>query len=202
MMIIWINGAFGAGKTQTAFELASRLPRTLIYDPENMGYFLRNNLPPELYTGDFQDIPQWRTINVQILEKLAVEYDGDVVVPMTLTSPEYFDEIIGSLRRSGFDVRHFILFASQVTLNKRLNSRLERKNAWSRQQIARCLSAFTSDITEGRIDTDNMSVSQIAGLIAGQIGKPLKPDNSPEMVKRLRRRVLQIKHLLNDRGVK
>jgi chloramphenicol 3-O-phosphotransferase len=33
-MIIWLNGAFGAGKTQTAFELHSRIPDSYVFDPE------------------------------------------------------------------------------------------------------------------------------------------------------------------------
>ena len=33
-MIIWLNGAFGAGKTQTAYELKRRIPGSVIYDKE------------------------------------------------------------------------------------------------------------------------------------------------------------------------
>lgn len=44
-MIIWINGAFGSGKTQTAYELHRRLDGSYVYDPENAGYFIRENLP-------------------------------------------------------------------------------------------------------------------------------------------------------------
>ena len=47
-MIIWLNGAFGAGKTQTAYELRRRLPGSYVYDPENAGFFIRDNLPPGL----------------------------------------------------------------------------------------------------------------------------------------------------------
>ena len=36
-MVIWLNGAFGAGKTQTAYELHRRLPDSFVYDPENAG---------------------------------------------------------------------------------------------------------------------------------------------------------------------
>lgn len=36
-MIIWINGAFGSGKTQTAYELCRRMRGAYVYDPENAG---------------------------------------------------------------------------------------------------------------------------------------------------------------------
>ncbi|WP_353095654.1 hypothetical protein [Tissierella praeacuta] len=44
-MIIWLNGAFGSGKTTCAFELSRRFPNSFVYDPENIGYFIRNNTP-------------------------------------------------------------------------------------------------------------------------------------------------------------
>ena len=40
VMIIWLNGGFGAGKTTLAEELGSRLPCALVYDPEDVGAML------------------------------------------------------------------------------------------------------------------------------------------------------------------
>lgn len=37
-MIFWVNGAFGAGKTQTSYELHRRIPNSFVYDPENVGF--------------------------------------------------------------------------------------------------------------------------------------------------------------------
>ena len=55
-MIIWINGAFGSGKTTTAIEIERRLKNSFLYDPENIGYFLRRNMPKEIWAvDDFQD---------------------------------------------------------------------------------------------------------------------------------------------------
>ena len=42
-MILWINGSFGAGKTTVAYELERRLEKAFVYDPENIGYFLRKD---------------------------------------------------------------------------------------------------------------------------------------------------------------
>ena len=39
-MIIWINGAFGSGKTQAAYELCRRMRGAYVYDPENAGCFI------------------------------------------------------------------------------------------------------------------------------------------------------------------
>ena len=46
--MIWLNGTFGAGKTATAYLLQSRLPHASVFDPENAGFYLRQNLPEEL----------------------------------------------------------------------------------------------------------------------------------------------------------
>src|ERR1022692_2579751 len=60
-MMIWVNGAFGAGKTTLADELHRRLPEALAFDPEYVGYILGKWVPsPE--SGDFQDIPLWRKL--------------------------------------------------------------------------------------------------------------------------------------------
>ena len=40
-MIVWLNGAFGAGKTSTAKELLQLLPNARLYDPEHVGFLLR-----------------------------------------------------------------------------------------------------------------------------------------------------------------
>ena len=53
-MLLWINGPFGGGKTQTAHEIRRRLPGSVVCDPEHPGFGLRRMLPPDL-RGDFQD---------------------------------------------------------------------------------------------------------------------------------------------------
>lgn len=36
-MIVWINGAFGAGKTTTGRELIELIPNSTLFDPEVIG---------------------------------------------------------------------------------------------------------------------------------------------------------------------
>lgn len=127
-MIIWINGAFGSGKTQTAYELCRRMRGAYVYDPENAGCFIRDNLPPGIRTGDFQDYPMWRGFNLDMLSYIAERYPGDIIVPMTLTSRAYFEEIIGALSRK-HEIRHVILYARKKTILKRLASRLEGRSS-------------------------------------------------------------------------
>ena len=65
-MIIWLNGAFGAGKTTAAQETLDLLPGSALFDPELVGSGLRTMLPKErlAQVDDFQDLPSWRRLVV------------------------------------------------------------------------------------------------------------------------------------------
>ena len=128
-MIVWLNGAFGAGKASCAHELHRRIPGSFVYDPENIGYFLRRNTPKSMHAADFQDDPLWRAFNCRILRDLSQRYSGTIIVPMTLVRRAYFDEIITRLRTEGADIRHYILWASPETLTRRLSRRREGRRA-------------------------------------------------------------------------
>ncbi len=54
-MIIFINGAFGVGKTTVAELLVSRLPNGLLFDPEEVGGAPSRMLRPIATFDDFQD---------------------------------------------------------------------------------------------------------------------------------------------------
>lgn len=128
-MIIWVNGAFGSGKTQTAYELQRRIPDSFIYDPENVGFFIRRNIPAEVKKSDFQDYPMWSEINYSMLKHINNNYEGTIIVPMTIVNPQYFEEIVGRLRSDSISINHFALRANKEVIQKRLRSRGERKNS-------------------------------------------------------------------------
>ena len=166
-MILWLNGAFGAGKTAVAEELCRRLPGTFLYDPENAGQFLRQNLPEPLCPWeDFQDDPLWRQFNAALLERLAREYTGPVIVPMTVTSPQYWQELTALLREE--DLQAFVLWAQPDPLKARLAGRGDGADSWPVRQIDRCCRGL-KDLPGKVISTDDLTVEQVTAWILNEI---------------------------------
>lgn len=194
-MIIWLNGAFGAGKTQTAFELHRRLPGSFVFDPENAGYYIRKNVPRALAKSDFQDYPLWREFNYSFLRYLDREYNGTLIVPMTIVDPSYFAEIAGKLREEGVTVHHFALCATRETLLKRLRSRGERAGGWPAQQIDRCVAGLAHEAFREHLQTDELSIRQVAETIAQRLGIELQPDNRSRLARWKDRIATQIRHI-------
>lgn len=165
-MIIWLNGCFGVGKTETANKLHQLIEHSHIYDPEQVGTFLWNNFPETLKRkGDFQDIELWRTFNYEYIKYMYSNYSGHIIVPMTLVNLDYYREIIGKLQDDGTQIRHFILLAPKEIVIERLIRRGEKKESWAEQQIDRCIDAFESDICGEKVDTDILTVNEVAEYI-------------------------------------
>ncbi len=173
--IIWINGAFGSGKTQTAWELHRRIPGSYVFDPENAGCYIRANVPDSLQKGDFQEFELWRRFNYDMLSYLADRHDGVLLVPMTVTDPLKFAEIAGRLRSDGRDLRHYALLASEGELLRRLRSRGEGRRSWAAAQIGRCVRDLKQDAFAEQLDTEHWSVAETAERIAALAGLELLP---------------------------
>lgn len=124
-MIVWINGAFGAGKTSAARELIELIPNSTLFDPEVIGGGLRDLLPPKRLAevSDFQDLPLWRRLVVDTAAALLAEVGGVLVVPMTLLRQDYRDEIFGGLASRRIAVRHVVLAPGETILRERIAGR-------------------------------------------------------------------------------
>ena len=120
MVIIWLNGAFGAGKTTLAQELHRRLPEALVFDPEQVGSMLWKCLPPN---GDFQHLPSWRELVVATALSLRRHHAETLIVPMSLIRDAYRAEILGGLADAGEEVLHVFLEVDASVLRERLNAR-------------------------------------------------------------------------------
>ncbi|MFJ2767046.1 NUDIX domain-containing protein [Streptomyces sp. NPDC087300] len=125
MMIVWINGAFGAGKSSAARELIELIPNSTLLDPEVIGGALPHLLPPKRLSevSDYQDLPIWRRLVVDTAAALLAEVGGVLVVPMTLLRQEYRDEIFGGLASRRISVRHVLLAPDETILRARITGR-------------------------------------------------------------------------------
>ena len=131
-MIVFIYGAFGVGKTTVAERLAERIPNSLLFDAETVGYFLNTVIAPVEHPHDFQDLPIWRTLTVTTARWLQGRYGRTLIMPMTIWHTDYFDEVIGGLRAFEPALQHFCLTATEQTLLERLRGRGDRPEtlAW------------------------------------------------------------------------
>jgi hypothetical protein len=210
-MLLWINGPFGGGKTQTAHEIQRRLPGSVICDPEHAGFGLRRMLPPEL-RGDFQDLTSWRQGVVEVLDLALTKHDGVVIAPMTVTDSGYLDETVGRLRELGHDVRHFTLLAQRETVLGRLRERgfghllqyVAGKNAglgsetWAVRRLDHCLERLSEPEFAEHLWTDHSTVPKTADRIAVLAGLTLRPNNEGALRTRLRQARVGIRHIRFD----
>ncbi|MEY9965090.1 8-oxo-dGTP pyrophosphatase MutT (NUDIX family) [Streptacidiphilus sp. MAP12-16] len=123
-MIVWVNGAFGVGKTSTVRELLELIPGSTVFDPESVGEYLRQELPPEelATVHDYQDLPAWRRLVPEAAAALLAQVSGTLIAPMTLLRQDYRDEIFGALAARRIPVHHVLLHAEETILRKRIEA--------------------------------------------------------------------------------
>lgn len=96
-MIIWLNGTFGVGKTTTARLLSQRDQRLRLFDPEWVGYMLRENLSDYPVT-DFRHWESWRVLTPVVADEL-IRFSGQgLVAPQTVLEEDYWDELMSGQR--------------------------------------------------------------------------------------------------------
>ena len=89
-MYVLINGAFGVGKTSVAQELRRLVPKSVIFNPENVGFILQRL--PGHHESDFQHLPAWRRLTV-LGAKLVGSARTTVIVPMAFSEHRYIKEV-------------------------------------------------------------------------------------------------------------
>ncbi|MEW2611179.1 AAA family ATPase [Streptomyces sp. NPDC047880] len=176
-MIVWVNGAFGSGKSTLVDELRPRWPEVLVYDPEMVGFVLRKIV--EVPTGDFQDLRLWRRQVADLAVGLVEEYQRPVLVPMTLVNPGYADEIFGALKGAGIPVHHFFLKVSKEVLEKRIAGRSftpddpaqdERVRTWCKSKIESCMAAADILPSDTVFLNGELSPRELADAVLARVG--------------------------------
>ncbi|MFC8661099.1 NUDIX domain-containing protein [Streptomyces sp. NPDC057199] len=187
-MIVWINGAFGAGKTTTARELIDLIPNSTLFDPELIGAGLTQLLPAKRLAevGDFQDLPIWRRLVVDTAAAMLAELGGVLVVPMTLLRQDYRDEIFGGLASRRIAVRHVLLAPAETILRERIADREVppdlpdgeiRVRQWSYDHIEPYHAALAGWLTADAhpVDTSALTPHEAAVRIAGAVSSGTVP---------------------------
>ncbi|WP_405504769.1 NUDIX domain-containing protein [Streptomyces purpurascens] len=188
MTVVWINGAFGAGKTTTAQELIELIPNSMLFDPEVIGGALRYLLPPKRLAevGDFQDLPIWRRLVIDTAAAMLAELGGTLVVPMTLLRQEYRDEIFGGLAARRIPVSHVLLAPAETILRERIAGREVprdlpdgeiRIRQWSSDHIEPYRAALASWLTADAhpVDTSDLTPYETAARIAEAVNNGSVP---------------------------
>lgn len=176
-IFIFLNGAFGVGKTTVARTLQKRLPESRLYDPEYAGVILQR-LPNWLpirgqETGDFQDIPLWRSLTVTGL-RLSALVNAHTIVPMAFSNLDYLESIIGRASSLESKVRCFCLMAPINVVCQRLRDRGDdqetRRGAWVYRRAAECCEAHQSPGFGEQILTANRTVDSVVEEIVTRLG--------------------------------
>lgn len=168
-MILWINGAFGSGKTTVAEILHTKIAHSYIYDPENIGLFLQHNLPEQLRKSDFQEHKEWREWNIHMLKKIYQEYEGDIIVPMTVYKQPMYDEIFKGLKESNMTMHHFQLEVSKGAILKRLKERSLAEFTWGAEKVDEILEAFQAIPIDEKINNETILPEETAQIIMDKV---------------------------------
>jgi len=122
VMIVWINGTHGVGKTTTSRLVQPLLPDARVLDPEKVGETLMDVRPPLPESGDFQHWDPWRPLVVETARQVLAFAGGTLVMPQTVLVERYWREIADGFAAHGIPVRHFVLHAEKETLRDRIQN--------------------------------------------------------------------------------
>lgn len=179
-MIVWVNGAFGAGKTTTAAELLTLIPDSRLFDPETVGYMLIPNLA-DRWPGDFQHWPPWRSLVAATAAELTAYAGQHLIAPQTVMRKPYLEEITAALHAAGLEVFHVLLDVQEPVLRNRIEASREAVE-WRLEHVAEYQAArpWLRDAADLIVDTTQLSPADAALRIAGALPRllPAVPSRS------------------------
>ncbi len=168
VVIIWVNGTFGAGKTTISHLVADRSPGLRLFDPESVGYMLRPNLT-DYPVRDFRDWESWRVLTPIVADEVARFSGQSLVAPQTVLEEAYWDELVHGLSQRGHDVLHVLLDADEDSLRARIEADIElavasqgRLDHLSRYANARGWMSRRADLV---VDTTELTPDEAADLV-------------------------------------
>lgn len=171
-MIVFLNGAFGVGKTSTARVLHAVLPGSVVFDPEWVGSMLMATLGDRSdWPADYQVLPAWRRLVIATVQELRGEVDEPLIVPMSVLRTEVWRELSSGLREADGDLRAFRLTATEATLQARIVGRPESEVAreWCLRHVPIAIAAMNDDEFGVEIPTDERTPGDVGAAILGAL---------------------------------
>ena len=136
-VIVWVNGTFGAGKTTTGTLLAKRDERLRVFDPEGVGYLLRDALADH-EVSDFQHYESWRRLVPVVADEVARFTGQSLVAIQAVLDEGYWRELVDGLARLGHEVLHVVVEADPAVMAERIESDQVERSArrWRLDHLA------------------------------------------------------------------
>jgi predicted kinase len=175
-LVVFVNGAFGIGKTTVARLLRARLPGGALYDLELLGLVLRRVpafVPLEgRGSDDFQDLALWRRGSLRGI-RVVRALRRTVIVPMAFSNLAYLRELTAGVARFDARVRHFCLPAPFAVVRARLEERgldpTSPAGAGQLRRAAECCAAHAASGFSEQTATEDASPADVAAAIAARL---------------------------------
>jgi len=174
-MLLWLNGAFGVGKSTTAQLIVKRDARWRIFDPEQVGYMLRANLSDQSFGDDFQHLPTWRRLVPVVAAAIRDQTGQDLVVVQTVLRSDYWTELEQGARSQDLKVFHVLLDADVTSLRQRIETSDDQTaRLWRLDHLDRYASSrqWLVDMADVVVDTTDASPDHVAQQVLAAVGEP------------------------------
>ena len=165
-MIVLLNGALGVGKTTVARLMVARMPRSILFDPELIGFVLQRFTRVE----DFQDLRLWRRLTIFGL-RITRLFFPNVIVPMAISNPAILEELRAGIARFEPRVLHYCLIAPLEVIHERQSHRHvdARDAAWQHRRAAECCAAHNAREFAVHIPAHDRDAAAIADELVGYV---------------------------------
>ena len=172
-MILWLNGPFGVGKTTLARALLGAHREWAIFDPEDIGFALRQTLETHRPVSNFQDWPVWRSLVIEALAQLDTTLQSVVIVPQTVLNESHWLELTQGLQDRSVHVSAFTLHVDEIEHEHRISTDAVEPGAASWRRDLRPQYADAQHWMTERtrvIDTTRLSIEEVLELVDDAIG--------------------------------